>query len=104
MKCPKCDNKMIYTKSKTYYCEKCDSYDLGEYEKDDKTVISKGHNVLTSFMGYKPGVFYCYNNNLKGYLCLQCTDKEECDKEQRHFQKMLSELKDFAKEFKSIYN
>ena len=75
MRCPKCNGKMIYTNDKKYYCSNCKSYELGNYEEDDKTMIAESFMIDN---GFQPGILYCFGKNLKGYLCNQCSTKNMC--------------------------
>ena len=38
--------------------------------KENKTKIMKFENI--SLKGFQPNTLYCFNYNLKGYLCNQC--------------------------------
>lgn len=58
---------------------------------EKKTRIRKSNVVKSG--GYTPGVLYCFNYNLKGRLCNQCDNKDECLNEYNILQKASEEIK-----------
>ena len=53
-------------------------------------IIDKAHS--NSKMGFKPGVLYCFNNNLKGILCNRSKSNLECKKEENILKNATREL------------
>ena len=61
-----------------------------------ETRIRKSNSMNSD--GYIPGVLYCFNYKLKGHLCNQCDNKQECMKEYNILSNAEKELRRYAYE------
>ena len=62
---------------------------------ESKTKIMKFENI--ALKGFQPNTLYCFDYNLKGYLCNQCLSKQECKIEQDNLKYVALQLKRLSK-------